>query len=164
MRAVVVDIGAENIDRPLQLINKSNQFNLTTNRYTESEFLQRLLEAGMRAIGIRLLDRFGDNGLIAVVVTEVRGRSLWIEDWVMSCRVLGRGMEAVTMNEIAKIALQGGCDKVVGRFRPTKKNGLVANLLPGLGFSLVEESSEERIYSLELKTFVPCAHFIAQAL
>ena len=73
----------------------------------------------------------------------------------MSCRVLSRGMEDLTFNTLLQIAVDNGCDRIVGRYRKTAKNGMVENLLPSLGFSLAEKSEQESVYKLEGAGLVP---------
>jgi FkbH-like protein len=107
-----------------QLINKSNQFHLTGNRYSEAE-LKRL--GGLPEYTVRyfkLRDRIGDNGLISVIVLLVRGSDLHVDTWVMSCRVLGRTMEEFIRNNIVDAARRANCRAVVGRYRPSGKNKL----------------------------------------
>jgi FkbH-like protein len=121
-----------------QLINKSNQFNLTTVRRTESEVLDILRSADHETFTLRLTDKFGDHGLILVVVGKVDGKDFIIDTWLMSCRVLKRGVEQETMNEILRLAKARGCARVVGVYLPTKKNGMVSDLYSSLGFSPTE--------------------------
>ena len=118
-----------------QLINKSNQFNLTTVRRTESEVLDLLRSEDHETFTLRLTDKFGDHGLILVVVGRVEDRDFIIDTWLMSCRVLKRGVEQETMNEILRLAKKRGCTRIAGVYVPTKKNGMVGNLYPSLGFS-----------------------------
>jgi FkbH-like protein len=136
--AMVADIGdldGFHLPRMAQLINKSNQFHLTGTRYSEAE-LQRL--SGLPGHAVRyykLADRFGDNGLISVVVLAAQpGGEALIDTWVMSCRVLGRTMEEFICNDVFVTAQRMGCRAVAGRYVPTAKNKLVAGLYERLGF------------------------------
>ncbi len=127
------------LSRSAQLINKSNQFHLTGTRYSDAEvsaFLKRDDWIGRHFV---LRDRFGDNGLISVVLLRREVSRLLIDTWVMSCRVLGRGMEELIANEIVNVARALGCSSVVGRYVPSKKNKLVEKLYQRLGFTLVSE-------------------------
>lgn len=134
MRAEVGAGDALHLPRMAQLINKSNQFHLTGTRYTESELLALSVRPDViiRYFGLR--DRFGDNGLIAVVVLCQKADILHIDTWVMSCRVLSRGMEEFIMQEIVDLARLRGCTKTTGTYVPSKKNALVATLYERLRF------------------------------
>ncbi|CAA2157050.1 hypothetical protein MBRA_02467 [Methylobacterium brachiatum] len=124
-----------NLARIVQLINKTNQFNLTTKRYTEDEI--RALMADPNAVGLhfRLRDRFGDNGIIAVVIGFLRGSDLAIDSWLMSCRVLKRRVEEATLDVVAAEAVRLGARSLVGTYRPTPKNGMVRDHYERLGFA-----------------------------
>jgi FkbH-like protein len=150
------------LSRTTQLINKTNQFNLTTQRYTEQEVLA--ITQNPRAFGLqlRLLDRFGDNGIIGVVIGKMQGDDeLLIDTWLMSCRVLGRQVEPTTLNLVAEQARRLGARRLVGEYRPTKKNGMVKDHYAKLGFTVVsiEESGASRAI-LDLSGFVPVATFV----
>ena len=138
MVAHVSKFTAVDVPRITQLINKSNQFNLTTVRRTESEVLGIMRSAEHEAFTMRLTDRFGDHGLILVVIGKVQGADFTIDTWLMSCRVLKRGVEQETMNEILRLARRRGCRRVVGVYVPSKKNGMVSDLYPSLGFARSE--------------------------
>jgi FkbH-like protein len=123
--------------RMAQLINKSNQFHLTTTRYPEAE-LQALAARPDHAVRhFKLRDRFGDNGLISVIILRQEGRALVIDTWVMSCRVLARTMEEFILNEMIAVARARGCGEIIGLYKPTAKNKLVAGLYEKLGFEKV---------------------------
>ncbi|MGJ5153970.1 HAD-IIIC family phosphatase [Bradyrhizobium sp. HKCCYLR1023] len=123
--------------RSTQLINKSNQFHLTGTRYSEAEVRAFQADSNWTCRHFTLRDRFGDNGLISVVLMRQDGLALVIDTWVMSCRVLGRAMEEFIANEIARVALARGCEVIRGRYVPSKKNKLVAQLYQRLGFEKV---------------------------
>ena len=120
--------------RITQLINKSNQFNLTTRRYTEIDVAQAELQA--HTLQIRLADRFGDNGMISVVICREATARVWeIDTWLMSCRVLGRGVETMVLRELLAAGRACGIDTLVGVYRPTSRNGMVADHYAQLGFA-----------------------------
>jgi FkbH-like protein len=124
-------------------VNKSNQFNLTTQRYTQEQ-LQGFAESPHHVTRwFRLSDRFGDNGLVGVMigVVDAEGSSLEIDLWLMSCRVLGRRMEELMCGTLADEAHARGLERVVGRYLPTEKNAMVADLYPRLGFKDTGRSS-----------------------
>jgi FkbH-like protein len=153
-------LGDEDLPRATQLINKSNQFNLTTVRRSEVEVQALARSARHGCFTVRLEDRFGDHGLISVVLTEARGEDLLIDTWVMSCRVLKRGVEDVVVNEIAAIAREKGSKRVVGTYLPTAKNGMVRGLYPQMGFSLLEEAPDRCSFILDVTTFTERPHHI----
>jgi FkbH-like protein len=128
------------LQRIVQLINKTNQFNLTTRRYTEAEVDRIIDDPNRIGLQLRLVDRLGDNGVIAIVIGEKSGDELIIDTWLMSCRVLGRGVENATLNLLAKAAVEMGVRQLVGMFKPTAKNGMVRDLFSNLGFAKVAET------------------------
>src|SRR3546814_14442865 len=95
---------------------------------------------------VRLRDRFGDNGLIAVVVLRQDCDRLHVDTWVMSCRVLGRTVEEFTANAIRRVALRRGCRTIVGAYRPSPKNGMVAELYDRLGSERVSGDGDVRLW------------------
>ena len=129
--------------RSIQLLNKTNQFNLMTRRYTDAEGEAILADQAALGLQLRLTDRFGDNGIIAVLVARrVAADTLDIESWVMSCRVLGRGVEQATLNVLVQQARQLGVRYLTGSFRPTAKNAMVKQHYPSLGFSTIEQTAD----------------------
>lgn len=136
--------------RMAQLINKSNQFHLTGTRYSEAELTALAARPECIVRHLRLADRFGDNGLIACVVLREEERALHVDTWVMSCRVLGRTVEEFIANDMRAVALAQGCDRLVGRYVRTAKNGLVADLYERLGFacSAKDEAASEWTFDL----------------
>lgn len=125
--------------RIAQLINKSNQFNLTTRRYTEAEVLGFESDPAFYTLQIRLADRFGDNGMISVVIIE-KGESDWrCDTWLMSCRVLGRRVEEAALSNVVAAAEKEGAMRLIGDWLPTPKNGLVEKHFAHLGFEFVDD-------------------------
>ena len=144
------------LDRLTQLTNKTNQFNLTTRRYTLAEMEAVLSDP--EAIGIygRLTDRFGDNGLISVVLGRRKGQTLEIELWLMSCRVLKRDMEQAMLDALVERARAMGVHTLRGLYIPTKKNGMVKEHYLGLGFEKVSETPDgSAVYSLDVTAYTP---------
>ena len=140
--------------RVAQLIGKSNQFNLTTRRRTEAEVLAVIADEQYSAFTMRLSDRFGDHGLIAIVIGHASGEDFAIDTWLMSCRVLKRQVEEEVLNEIVRLARDRGCTKVVGRYIPTAKNGMVRDLYPKMGFAHSrEESDGVQVYKLDVAQY-----------
>lgn len=120
--------------RIAQLIAKSNQFNVTTKRYSEAEVASFEGNPGYLAWQVRLKDRFADHGMISVVIVACGQHEWHVDSWIMSCRVLERGVEQAVMGEILRLARAQGVAKIVGTFIPTARNGLVRDLFPKFGF------------------------------
>lgn len=156
MKAVFAAFDDVSLSRVTQLINKSNQFNLTTRRYTEAEVAAMELDPSMYTLQVRLADKFGDNGLISVVICR-RGGSVWnIDTWLMSCRVLKRRVEEAVLNQLVIAGRQQGITELSGRFIPTGRNGLVQDHYANLGFTQVEEqgtADESTTWHLRLDEF-----------
>jgi FkbH-like protein len=126
--------------RIVQLINKSNQYNLTTRRYTEPEILELERDPEVFTLQVRLADIFGDNGMISVVICRPLGNAAWeIDTWLMSCRVLGRKVEHMVLREILDHARAAGICKLIGTYRPTERNQLVVDHYAKLGFNQVRQ-------------------------
>jgi FkbH-like protein len=136
--------------RITQLIQKSNQFNLTTRRYSEVEVEAIERDPRRLAWQVRLVDRFGDHGMVCAVIVD-RSEDAWsIDTWVMSCRVLQRGVEHAVMQELAERAAACGARALAGTFRPTARNALVKDFYPRLGFTPTAESNGAVTYRLPL--------------
>lgn len=122
-------------DRIVQLIAKSNQFNLTTKRYGAREISRLSKDPDTQTIQARLRDRFGDNGMISIVILCMQQDGSWlIDSWLMSCRVLGRGVEQMMLDEILRLARRKGITLLRGVYRPSSRNGLVSDHYEKLGF------------------------------
>jgi FkbH-like protein len=150
------------LQRTVQLINKTNQFNLTTRRYTEEDVVEIMQSNKAFGLQLRLVDRFGDNGIIAICIGKLQeDDDLLIDTWLMSCRVLGRQVEPTTLNLIAAQAQKLGAKRLLGDYIPTKKNGMVRDHYVKLGFEMAEmrEDGSSRAV-LDLASFVPAETFI----
>ncbi len=130
------------LTRITQLINKTNQFNLTTQRRTEAEVEALMHDPQAVTMQVRLVDRFGDNGIIAVIIARLHGTEAAIETWLMSCRVLGRQVEEACLNELVDQVRSFGVERLMGEYRPTEKNGIVREHYRTLGFTLLEEIAD----------------------
>jgi FkbH-like protein len=142
MRLIVRRFDSVGIPRITQLINKTNQFNLTTRRYTEEEIRAIAQDDNSIALQFRLLDRFGDNGTIAILIGRRIGGAVHIDTWLMSCRVLGREVEQACLNAICAAANAAGASRLMGEYRPTVKNSMVRDLYARLGFTLISAGDE----------------------
>jgi FkbH-like protein len=136
-----------------QLIAKSNQFNLTTRRYSESEVAAMSSSADFATLQIRLKDIFGDNGMISVVICRKHTAAWEIDTWIMSCRVLGRGVERATLKILVDLARAHGVTELRGKYLPTAKNGIVRDHYAKLGFDRMETSGDETHWRLALNDF-----------
>ena len=144
MKAVAAPFDAFHYPRIAQLSQRSNQFNLRTVRYTEAEVEEIAQDDSRIGLYFMLSDRFGDHGLISVVTLDRQeGGSLFISQWLMSCRVLKRGMEEFIVNKIIQTAAQEGFQRVIGEYLPTAKNAMVKDLYEKMGFVRVAENRFE---------------------
>ena len=130
------------MDRIAQLSNKSNQFNLTTRRYTRAEIEEIAGSPDYIDIYGKLEDKFGDNGVVSVVIGHKKGDILDMDLWIMSCRVLKRDMEFAMMDELVNKAQAAGIKKIRGYYYPTAKNKMVKDFYALMGFTLTYEDAE----------------------
>jgi len=121
-----------NLPRIVQLINKTNQFNLTTRRRADAE-VRALLAAGAYTQAMRTSDRFGDSGLTGVLIAIPEGGGLRVDTWLMSCRVLGRRLEEAMFAALVRYAAENHYTHITGEYIPTAKNSQVADLYTRLG-------------------------------
>ena len=139
MKLQVGTLDAQSLVRVTQLINKTNQFNVTTRRYTEAELQAFAADPKNLVLHFRLADRFGDNGLIAVLLARAESsEALVVDTLLMSCRVLGRGVEQEILNVLVDRARPRGITTIIGEYLPTARNAMVAELFPRLGFARVD--------------------------
>lgn len=149
MQGAIGAVDETTMQRVVQLLAKTNQFNVTTRRHTRAD-VERLL-APSNAVGcvLTLADRFGDHGLIAVVLAEPLAGAdeptLSVDTWLMSCRVIGRTAEEYMFNALVARALELGYRRLRGEFLATRKNAMVADLFDRLGFSRIDESTDGRV-------------------
>jgi FkbH-like protein len=155
-RAVIRPFEERHLDRITQLINKTNQFNLTTLRLNRSQVEDMMIGERIFTAYVRLRDRFGDNGLISALAAHREEEELSIELWLMSCRVLKRGVEQALCNFLVEQAREVGLRRIRGVYKPTAKNGLVREHFRSLGFAQ-EGTDEDGItrWSLEVDSYQP---------
>ena len=147
-----------NIPRVAQLSQRSNQFNLRTVRYSDTDIKTISEDSNTISLAFSLEDKFGDNGLIAVVIMKKENtETLFIDTWFMSCRVLKRGMENFTLNTIVSAAKKKGYKQIIGEYLPTSKNDMVKNHYTNLGFTKIEDSETAK-FVLNIETYEnrPC--------
>ena len=163
MESEVSGFTSFNTPRVAQLSQRSNQFNLRTIRYTEDQITAIENDPKQKGFAFTLEDKFGDNGLIAVVIlkelkslkpseTLKSHEVLFVDTWFMSCRVLKRGMENFTLNTIVSWAKENGYKKIIGEYLPTQKNGMVAEHYTSLGFTKLE-GTETVQWELDVDTY-----------
>jgi FkbH-like protein len=144
------------IPRVAQLTQRSNQFNLRAIRYSEAD-IERIRKSNkFLTLSFHLRDKFGDYGLIGLLILEKLGNgTAFIDTWIMSCRVLKRGMEEFIVNEMAKRTRQLGIERVIGEYLPTAKNKMVKHLYSQMGFAESSGKWELNLQQFkELKSFV----------
>ena len=122
------------IPRVSQLTQRSNQFNLRTQRYNESEIIAFVNSKDHITFQISLQDKYGEYGIISLLILEHRDKELFIDTWIMSCRVLKRDVEKFVMNRLVKKAKELNADRIVGEYLETRKNGIVKDHFKNLGF------------------------------
>ncbi len=142
--------------RIVQLINKTNQFNLTTRRYTEVEVRAMETDKNVFTLQARLADKFGDLGMIGIIICRSVDEFTWdIDTWLMSCRVLGRQVEQAMLDKVAAEAKRRGIRRLVGTYAPTAKNAIVSEHYKQLGFQQIESSGENvTVWHLDLAAYI----------
>lgn len=161
MKAEITDFSPINLARITQLTNKSNQFNLTTKRFTPAEMEQTYESNEYTRLCGRLEDKFGDNGIVSVVIGKKQGGVLDIELWLMSCRVLKRDMELAMLDTLAAKAKEQGVKILRGHYYPTAKNNMVKNLYGDFGFEKISEDNEgNTLWELDIKNYQNKNHHI----
>lgn len=161
MNAGITDFLPVYLQRITQLTNKSNQFNVTTKRYTESEMNEVAKSPDHIRLCGQLSDKFGDNGVVSVVIGRCENTTLHIELWLMSCRVLKRDMELAMLDELVKKCRERGIDKIIGYYYRTPKNNMVSELFGTFGFT--PESRNENgdsVWSLDITSYTNKNHVI----
>ena len=159
MEAEAKPFDAFHFARIAQLTQRSNQFNLRTVRYTESDIQRIAGDDRFATLYFTLKDKFGDHGLISVVILEKReGGTLFVDTFLMSCRVLKRGMEEFIVNKIVATAKDLGFARVEGEYIPTPKNAMVARLYGQHGF----EDCGNGLFRADPATFVPAPNHIKE--
>ncbi|WP_422080652.1 HAD-IIIC family phosphatase [Ulvibacterium sp.] len=147
-----------NTPRVAQLSQRSNQFNLRTMRYSEADVEKMAQSPEYATFTFTLEDKFGDNGLICVIILKKEDKKvLFIDTWFMSCRVLKRGMEHFVLNTLAQYAREQGFDSLMGEYLPTPKNGIVKNHYSNLGFK-----DRDSHFLLDVKNYEPKKSYIAE--
>ena len=153
MTAEIKSFSSIYLDRITQLINKINQFNLTTRRYTAGG-IENIAKSNKHIkIYGKLMDKYGDNGLIAVTIGSIINNQCNIDLWLMSCRVLKRDMEFAMLDELVKQCTEKGVSEIVGYYYKSAKNSMVSDLYENFGFILSEADNEDTIWKLDISNY-----------
>jgi FkbH-like protein len=163
MRILVSRFDPFHLPRIAQLIQRSNQFNLTTNRYTEAECEALMNNPGVIPLYVTLSDRLGDHGLIGIVVLEAAKDGLVIRDWLMSCRVLARGVEQYLMNMVVEKARSLNVGRVLGEYIRTAKNPMVEYFFVRFGFTQSGGGGDHTYWALNTSGYEARETFIVAA-
>lgn len=143
---------AAHMERLVQLVNKTNQFNLTTIRYTQEEMQKTVEDSSKKVYLYRVEDCFGDYGIVSAAVVDLAGEIPVIAEWVLSCRVMGRQVEDALLEHMETELLAAGHERLRGRYVPTAKNRPVAELYDRLGYQIIHQGDDgEKLYEIRLK-------------
>ncbi len=160
-RARIAPFEPSTLDRVAQLTGKTNQFNLTTLRLGHAELEEMIESTNHLTATVHLTDRFGDSGLISVFAARAQDDELWIDLWLMSCRVLSRGVEQALCNYVVERATESGYRMFHGIYRPTPRNQMVRGLYQSLGFTAAEPVPGGEHWVMDVRTYAPFATSIA---
>ena len=144
LKIEIAPVNSDSLARASQLTQKTNQFNLTTRRYSESE-IENFRAKGWLVWTVKAADRFGDYGIIGVGMVEPKGGTWRVDNFLLSCRILGRGVEKAFLGYLLSQAKSVGVSKVLGEFIPTAKNEPCQNFYPDNSFDLIEKG--DRVFS-----------------
>jgi FkbH-like protein len=143
-------LGQANLARVAQLIQKTNQFNMTTRRHNAVELERFSADAGWRVYATQVSDRFGDNGLVGVCITHQVGEICEIDTFLLSCRVIGRTVEDAILHFLVEEARAHGANRLQGWFLPTRKNAPAENFYESRGFRAVEQNDSGTLWELDV--------------
>ena len=153
MTAEIKSFSSIYLDRITQLTNKTNQFNLTTKRYTASEIENIVTSDEYVKIYGKLTDKYGDNGLIAISIGRINENQCHIDLWLMSCRVIKRDMEFAMLDELVRQCKEKGVLEIIGYFYQSDKNNMVFDLYEKFGFALNDTNGEDTIWRLDISNY-----------
>ena len=149
------------LDRITQLTNKTNQFNLTTRRYTAGEIGKISSSDEYIKIYGRLKDKYGDNGLIAIIIGRLESNYCHIDLWLMSCRVIKRGVEFAMLDELVRKCLRYNVAEIIGYYKKSPKNNMVLDLYKRFGFALEDNNEGDTIWKLNIEKYKNKNRFIS---
>lgn len=149
MTAFIDKFDDVSLNRIVQLTNKSNQFNVTTRRYTATEMDEVVKNPDYITLYGRLNDKFGDNGIVSVVIGHKDGKDLHLDLWLMSCRVLKRNMEYAMLDKLVLRCRENGIENIYGYYYKTAKNSMVKDLFTDFGFETINKTDDSASYILK---------------
>ena len=153
MVAFIAPVDAASLARASQLTQKPNQFNTTTRRYSEAEIQKRMNDSDWIVVSIRVQDRFGDNGIVGLMMAVRRGEGAEIDTFLLSCRVIGRTVESAMLAYLCEKARALGCQRLTGKIIPSSKNAPARDVFERHGFSRAGEvDPPDTDWSLDLRT------------
>ncbi|MGB5139643.1 MAG: hypothetical protein WBP29_14005, partial [Candidatus Zixiibacteriota bacterium] len=151
------------IPRIAQLTQKTNQFNLTTRRYSDAEIAAFAAGPDSAVFHIRLEDRFGDSGIVGVCIVKFDAKAVYIDTYLLSCRILGRGVEDTFLRRVLKLAKKRGCTRAIGEYYATKKNAQVAEFYSKNDFVEINRPDQKatKVFEFNLTGEIDCrdGHF-----
>ena len=158
-------IGPENIERVVQLINKTNQFNLTNRRHSRNDVQKLVMNPDTYSFCFHLSDRFGDTGIIGVLIAVPEiynkyGIGYKVDTFLLSCRVMGRTVEYAIFSHLHSWLMQRKINNLYGEFIPTKKNAPVRDLYQSLGFKLILDGSDMKLFQKKVIPEFETEHFV----
>jgi FkbH-like protein len=157
----IAPLDKSTLRRIVQLTNKTNQFNLTTRRYTEQQISELASSPDWNCFSLRVRDRFGDNGLVGVAITRMQEKTCEVDTLLMSCRVIGRTLETALLSFLAEHARKLGAQQLQGWFLPTKKNAPARDFYSSHGFQVLEQNGHGTLWGLNLeRSQVACPEWI----
>lgn len=148
MKCECLPVDDNNISRVVQLLNKSNQFNLTTKRYNIEQVREKMTSSSWWCRAFRLSDQYDDHGIVGILFAELRDQEIYIDTLVMSCRVIGRSLEDLMLNMIQNLAKKSDVHQILGQYIPTERNILVKDFYKSKNFRLLE--SEKGYWMLDI--------------
>jgi FkbH-like protein len=155
MRMVLAAATPATLARAAQLTQKTNQFNLTTRRYTEPQVAAFLADPACRVLTAQVEDRFGDNGIVGLVIARAEGDAWALDTFLLSCRVIGRTVETAVLARVAELAREAGAARLRAEFVATKKNAPARDVYAAHGFRRVAGADEAGTWELDLAGPVP---------
>ncbi|HMW84945.1 MAG TPA: HAD-IIIC family phosphatase [Nitrospira sp.] len=158
MQAIVTPFEESQLPRIAQLIGKTNQFNLTTRRHGMPQLTAFIQSTDYVHLALRLRDRYTDHGLVSVMIAQCRGEVLDIDTWLMSCRVIGRTVEATMLEHLCRHAAQLGCTILQGTYIPTQKNAMAADVYAKHGFEPFNQTNGHHVWRYDLTANGPIAN------
>jgi len=153
MRSNMSKFKSKNIERIVQLFLRSNQFNLTTIRYQKQNIINFIKDKNIYTLQVDLSDKFGQNGIVSLIVGKLLNSTLVIENWVMSCRVLSRTLEKAILSKIVYDLKKNNINKIIGVYKPSIKNKLVLDHYKNLKFKIFKKNIDKTLWELNLNKY-----------